>query len=115
LAPPSGDRDRDRLGGCDHAVEHLDGDGHLALDVLRRAREERWSFLDSVLNGVYTVPGDGAIDSVAAPEPLAEAGYSGWLICEAEQNPSKAHPLTYARRGYATLKATVEQVGLKLA
>ncbi|MFO1073207.1 MAG: myo-inosose-2 dehydratase [Geminicoccaceae bacterium] len=84
-------------------------------DVLRRAREERWSFLDSVLNGVYTVPGDGCIDFVAALQPIADAGYSGWVICEAEQDPAKAHPLTYARKGYATLKATLEQVGLKLA
>jgi inosose dehydratase len=84
-------------------------------DVLRRAREERWSFLDSVLNGVFTVPGDGSLDFEAAMEPVADAGYSGWLICEAEQDPAKAHPLTYARKGYATLKATAEKVGLEIA
>ena len=82
-------------------------------DVLKRARAERWSFLDSVLNGVYTVPGDGCVDFVAAIQPLADAGYSGWLICEAEQDPAKAHPLTYARKGYATIKATAETVGLQ--
>ena len=43
------------------------------------------------------------------------AGYSGWLICEAEQDPAKAHPLTYAKKGYATIKATAEKVGLQLA
>ena len=79
-----------------------------ARDVLKRARAERWSFLDSVLNGVYTVPGDGCVDFVAALQPLADAGYSGWLICEAEQDPAKAHPLTYAKKGYATIKATAE-------
>jgi inosose dehydratase len=84
-------------------------------DVLRRAQGERWSFLDSVLNGVYTVPGDGSVDFVAALEPLADVDYSGWLICEAEQDPAKAHPLTYARQGYATLKATAEKVGLEIA
>lgn len=84
-------------------------------DVLKRVREERWSFLDAVLNGVYTVPGDGCVDFVAAIQPLADAGYSGWLICEAEQDPAKAHPLTYAKKGYATIKATAEAVGLQLA
>lgn len=83
-------------------------------EVLARARAERWSFLDAVVSGVYTVPGDGGIDFAAALRPLAEAGYAGWVICEAEQDPRKAHPLTYAKKGYATLKAVVEQVGLKL-
>ena len=84
-------------------------------DVLKRVRAERLSFLDAVVDGVYTVPGDGCIDFVAALRPVAEAGYSGWLICEAEQDPAKAHPLTYARKGYATIVATVEKVGLQLA
>jgi inosose dehydratase len=81
-------------------------------DVLKRALAERWSFLDSVINGVYTVPGDGSIDFEAALRPIAEAGYSGWIICEAEQDPAKAHPLTYARKGYTHLRATVEKLGL---
>jgi len=81
-------------------------------DVMKRALAERWSFLDSVINGVYTVPGDGCIDFEAALRPIAEAGYSGWIICEAEQDPAKAHPLTYARKGYAHLRATVEKLGL---
>ena len=29
--------------------------------------------------------------------------------------PQEGHPLTYAKKGYATLKATVEQAGFKLA
>jgi inosose dehydratase len=84
-------------------------------DVLKRAREERWSFLDSVLNGVYTVPGDGCVDFEAALRPIAAAGYAGWLIVEAEQDPARAHPLTYARKGYATLKAVAERVGFTIA
>ena len=40
---------------------------------------------------------------------------SGWLICEAEQDPAKANPLTYARKGYATLVDTVAKLGLQLA
>ena len=82
---------------------------------MKRVRAERLSFLDAVVAGVYTVPGDGCIDFVAALRPVAEAGYRGWIICEAEQDPAKADPLTYARKGYATLVDTVARVGLQLA
>ncbi|WP_158045935.1 myo-inosose-2 dehydratase [Skermanella pratensis] len=81
-------------------------------DVLKQARDGRWSFLDSVINGVYTVPGDGMVDFEAALRPVAEAGYGGWIICEAEQDPAKAHPLTYARKGHAHLRAIAEKLGL---
>ena len=84
-------------------------------DVLKRAREERWSFLESVVNGVYTVPGDGCVDFETALRPVAETDYSGWLIVEAEQDPAKAHPLTYARKGYAHLRDMAERVGFKIA
>jgi inosose dehydratase len=83
--------------------------------VLARVHAERLSFLDAVVEGVYTVPGDGCIDFVDALRPVAEAGYAGWVICEAEQDPKKAHPLTYARKGYATLVETVAKLGLQLA
>ncbi len=84
-------------------------------EVLARALEERWSFLESVVRGVFTVPGDGSVDFAAALEPLAQAGYQGWLIVEAEQDPAKAHPLTYARRGYESLKATAEKATFAVA
>jgi inosose dehydratase len=83
-------------------------------DVLERVRKERWSFLDAVVGGVYTVPGDGCVDFEAALKPIAEAGYSGWLIVEAEQDPAKAHPLTYAKKGYATLRTAAEKVGFQV-
>lgn len=84
-------------------------------EVLRRVHAERLSFLDAVVDGVYTVPGDGCIDFMAALRPVADAGYSGWIVCEAEQDPAKAHPLTYARKGHATLVDTVKRLGLELA
>lgn len=83
-------------------------------EVLARARRERMSFLDAVVAGVFTVPGDGMLDFSAALAPLAKAGYEGWLIVEAEQDPAKAHPLTYARNGYAHLRAVAEQVGFRI-
>jgi len=83
--------------------------------VLAQARRGRWSFLDAVVAGVYTVPGDGCVDFAAALRPLAEAGYAGWLIVEAEQDPAKAHPLTYAKAGYAHLRSTANLVGFPIA
>ncbi|HWT09790.1 MAG TPA: myo-inosose-2 dehydratase, partial [Roseomonas sp.] len=57
-------------------------------------------FLAAVLEGVFTVPGDGAVDFAAVFGALAKAGYAGWLVVEAEQDPARAHPLTYARLGH---------------
>jgi inosose dehydratase len=71
--------------------------------VAAAARRADLSFLDAVLAGVFTVPGDGAVDFAAVLAPLARAGYAGWLVVEAEQDPAKAHPLTYARMGHAAL------------
>lgn len=84
-------------------------------DVMARVHAERMSFLDAVVAGVYTVPGDGVIDFEAALRPVAEAGYQGWLIVEAEQDPAKAHPLTYAKKGYAHLRSVAEKVGFTIA
>ncbi|MDQ0474922.1 myo-inosose-2 dehydratase [Labrys wisconsinensis] len=69
-----------------------------------------WSFLDSVIEGVYTVPGDGMIDFTAVFRELP--GYSGWVVVEAEQDPKKANPLQYATKGYAHLTRTLRETGL---
>jgi len=71
--------------------------------VLDDARRRDQSFLDAVVDGVFTVPGDGCVDYRALLEVLREARYAGWLVVEAEQDPKKAHPLTYARMGFAHL------------
>ena len=80
-------------------------------DVLARARAADRSFLDSVIDGVFTVPGDGAIDFVAVLGALRAANYRGWLVVEAEQDPAKAPPLVYARRGFAYLSAALRDMG----
>ena len=69
------------------------------------------SFLNAVLDGVFTVPGDGAIDFTAVLAALKAADYRGWLVVEAEQDPVKAHPLVYARRGFVHLSAVVRDIG----
>jgi inosose dehydratase len=79
--------------------------------VMERSRAENWSFLDSVVAGVYTVPGDGAVDFVSVFRELPD--YSGWIVVEAEQDPAKAHPLTYAKMGYRNLTRFLVEAGLR--
>ncbi|MCA0422016.1 MAG: myo-inosose-2 dehydratase [Proteobacteria bacterium] len=84
--------------------------------VIAEAKAGNWSFLDSILGkgdalGTYTVPGDGAVDYVAVFKELP--GYSGWVVVEAEQDPKKANPLAYAKKGVANLKRFLAEAGLK--
>ena len=81
-------------------------------DVLARIRADDASFLDAVLEGVFTVPGDGSIDFAGVLAPLADTGYRGWLVVEAEQDPKQAPPLAYARMGRAHLSKAARRVGL---
>jgi inosose dehydratase len=80
--------------------------------VIGHARNRQWSFLDSVLNGAFTVPGDGAIDFAAIIDSLRTHGYRGWLVVEAEQDPAVAPSYAYASVGYRTLRALVDRSGL---
>ncbi|HFD15088.1 MAG TPA: myo-inosose-2 dehydratase [Rhodospirillales bacterium] len=84
--------------------------------VLRRLREEDWSFLRGVIEGVFTVPGDpeGAIDFASFLQILGEGGYAGWLVVEAEQDPAKANPLDHARLAHDTVVAALGPAGLEL-
>jgi inosose dehydratase len=72
--------------------------------VLERSLNRDSSFLDAVLDGVYTVPGDGCVDYPAVLAPIARAGYGGWLVVEAEQDPSIAPSAEYANLGYRNLR-----------
>jgi len=78
--------------------------------VVRSARNEGWSFLTGVMNGTFTVPGDGAIDFDAVLGLLHEGGYEGWLVVEAEQDPAVAPSYAYARKGYETLRRIVARL-----
>jgi inosose dehydratase len=80
-------------------------------DVLTRARNEDMSFMDAVLAGIFTVRGDGFISFARLLDKLADADYSGWLVVEAEQDPAKAHPLTYATLGYKNLVRLAKAAG----
>ncbi|RJL06702.1 myo-inosose-2 dehydratase [Paracoccus siganidrum] len=82
--------------------------------VTEQVRAKDMSFLQGVLAGAFTVPGDpeGAIDFVPLLRILADHGYDGWLVIEAEQDPEKYPPLEYQSLGLKSLKAMARQAGL---
>ena len=81
-------------------------------DTFAKVKAGGSSFLDGVLAGMFTVPGDGGLDYAAVMHALAVMGYSGWIVIEAEQDPSLADPRTYAKLGLGTLKAEAARAGL---
>ena len=70
-------------------------------EMVEKSRNETWSFLKGVREGVFTVPGDGDVDFAPIFRILEEAGYEGWVVVEAEQDPAKANPLEYAKKARA--------------
>ncbi|MDH3235130.1 MAG: myo-inosose-2 dehydratase [Alphaproteobacteria bacterium] len=80
-------------------------------DVISALDRNSESFLDAVLKGAFTVPGDGGIDFNAVVKRLADVGYEGWFVVEAEQDPAKAPPLEYAMIGYKALSAALNAAG----
>jgi len=84
-------------------------------EVLAEARAKDLSFLDAILAGVFTVPGDGFINYDAFARTLAKSGYRGWVVVEAEQDPAKAPPYEYARKGRIHLAGAFERAGFRIA
>jgi inosose dehydratase len=76
--------------------------------VIDQARNDGWSFLNGVINGTFTVPGDGSIDYATVLKTLKDNGYEGWLVVEAEQDPAVAPSYQYAKKGYDTLRGLVD-------
>ena len=94
--------------------KYVDRIGHvhlkdMRLPVVEEARKNHWSFLQAVRNGAFTVPGDGNVDFDPVFKVLSDAGYQGWLLVEAEQDPAKADPLLYAQKARAYIR---EHTGL---
>jgi sugar phosphate isomerase/epimerase len=88
-------------------------------DVRRKVMEESLaadrSFLNAVVAGVFTVPGDGDVDFLPVLRAVAAAGYGGWLVVEAEQDPDQANPAAYAALGHRNLARLAEAAGLTRA
>jgi inosose dehydratase len=72
--------------------------------VFRKIKAQDGSFLRGVLDGMFTVPGDGDLDFRTVMQALADIGYRGWIIVEAEQNPAIADPRRYGELGLTTLR-----------
>jgi inosose dehydratase len=100
------------LGGIDALgciAAHPERIAHVHCKDVRRAvfdavMQRGASFLDGVLEGIYTAPGDGDLDFGAVMRALAGIGYRGWIVVEAEQDPALADPATYSTLGLETLK-----------
>jgi inosose dehydratase len=87
--------------------------GHVHLkdvrpEVLKQAVKESWSFLRSVREGTFTVPGDGCVDFAAIFAELEKVGYEGWLLVEAEQDPAKANPFQYAKMARDYIRSMIQ-------
>ena len=81
------------------------------IDKLDRTKE---SFLDAVIKGAFTVPGDGSLDFEAIVRKLAGHGYEGWFVVEAEQDPKKAPPLRMAQVGHKELMRVMAAAGYEV-
>ena len=81
------------------------------VDHLDRACQ---SFLDAVLAGAFTVPGDGSLDFKAIVRRLFDNGYQGWFVVEAEQDPAKAPPYTYACIGHRGMVEALTSAGYEI-
>jgi len=72
-------------------------------NILKKSLKEDLSFRHAFLEGAFTVPGDGCIDYKPFLQILKNFNYSGWLVVEAEQDPEKANPFEYAKKGFKYL------------
>ena len=80
-------------------------------DVIAGLDRSRHSFLDAVIKGAFTVPGDGSLDFDAIVQRLAAHGYEGWFVVEAEQDPIKNPPLKMAQTGHQELLRVMRNAG----
>jgi inosose dehydratase len=87
----------------------------LRWDLLKQDRQKDMSFLRGVLDGVFTVPGDGFIDFHAFARTLFDIGYEGWVVVEAEQDPAKAPAYEYALMGRRHLTSAFEAAGYQIS
>lgn len=81
------------------------------MDVINGLDRTRESFLDAVIKGAFTVPGDGSLDFEAIVKRLASYGYEGWFVVEAEQDPKKSPPMKMAEIGARELNRVLALAG----
>jgi len=81
------------------------------MNGLDRTKE---SFLDAVIKGVFTVPGDGDLNFNSIIKKLASKGYEGWFVVEAEQDPIANPPLKMAQTGHNELMEIMANSGYQV-
>ncbi|WP_265457034.1 myo-inosose-2 dehydratase [Enterococcus sp. HY326] len=101
----------DAVQACQDFVNRI---GHVHLKDIRKdkmteAISQGYKFRKAVVEGCFTVPGDGFVNFPRIFEILDSNDYEGWLLVEAEQNPKKANPLEYAVKARKYLQ---EKTGL---
>ena len=84
------------------------------MEVINALDRSKESFLDTVIKGAFTVPGDGSLDFAAIVKKLAGYGYEGWFVVEAEQDPKKAPPLKMAEVGHKELMRVMTAAGYEV-
>jgi inosose dehydratase len=84
------------------------------MDVIDKLDRSKESFLDAVVNGAFTVPGDGSLDFASIVGRLASYGYEGWFVVEAEQDPKINPPLAMAKKGHAELMRVMALAGYEV-
>jgi inosose dehydratase len=84
------------------------------MDVINKLDRSKDSFLDAVIKGAFTVPGDGSLDFEAIVKKLAGYGYEGWFVVEAEQDPRKAPPIRMAEVGHKELMRVMKAAGYEV-
>lgn len=72
------------------------------------------SFLDAVMKGAFTVPGDGSLDFGTIVKRCASYGYEGWFVVEAEQDPKISPPLEMAQKGHKELLRVMAAAGYEV-
>ncbi|MBI9101344.1 MAG: myo-inosose-2 dehydratase [Spirochaetales bacterium] len=95
--------------------KHIDRCVHIHLKDLRRSvwnevGPKRYSYVGSVIEGVFTVPGDGdLVDWDGVFDVIKNSNFEGWIVLEAEQDPAIYDPLEYAQNARAFIN---EKLGL---
>ncbi len=84
------------------------------MEVIRGLDRSRASFLDAVIEGAFTVPGDGSLDFGSIAKALAASGYEGWFVVEAEQDPHANPPLAMAKKSHAELLRVMAGAGYEV-
>ncbi len=81
-------------------------------DIAQHTLNRDRSFIQGVLDGVFTIPGDGYIDFLPIFKELKTQGYAGWLVVEAEQDPVVAPSLETAKRAFKNMSNYATESGL---